>query len=55
MTILADLVFLVGLGLLAAGLAGYDVRLAMIVPGAILTGVGLLAARTHGHTDNADR
>ena len=41
---LSDLLIILGLGLLCGGLACYDWRLALIVSGAVLLGIGLRAA-----------
>lgn len=40
----SDLLILVGLGLLCGGLACYDWRLALVVGGAVLLLIGLMAA-----------
>lgn len=47
---LHDVVFIVGLGLLAGGVWAYDWRLALIVCGVILVSLGLLGVKRRGHT-----
>lgn len=47
---LHDVVFIVGLAMLAGGIGAYDWRLALIVCGALLVSLGLLGVRNRGHT-----
>lgn len=47
---LSDVVFLVGLVLLAIGLAAYDWRLALVVCGALLLILGLWGTYRRGRT-----
>lgn len=47
---LNDIVVLVGLAMLAAGVGAYDWRLALIVCGTILVSLGVLGVYRRGHT-----
>ena len=50
--VVADIAALLGLALLAVGLALYDLRWALIITGTILLAIGITAARRHsGHSN----